>query len=208
MNDDPDLNAAYGLEGPEGSKVLYAKWAQTYDSSFAQDMHYRAPAVIAARYAELSGRGPVLDLGAGTGLVGQALHALGIIAVHGTDISPEMLVQATKKGIYAHLFEGDLTARLDVTDGTYAGVVSAGTFTNGHVGPEAFHEVIRCMASGAWAVISVNAIHWDALGFDVALEQLAQKIVEQRKEPFALYGDGASGPHADDEGWLLQLRKL
>ena len=47
-----------------------------------------------------------------------------------------MLDVAQTKGIYRALFAGDLTARLPVDDGTYAGIVSSGTFTNGHVGPE------------------------------------------------------------------------
>lgn len=207
MNDDPDLDAAYGLVGPDGSKKLYAEWAQTYDSSFAEDMDYRAPIAVAECYAKISGAAPVLDLGAGTGLLGAELARLGVTQIDGTDISPEMLVQAEKKGVYARLFEGDLTQQLDVDEGAYAGIVSSGTFTHGHVGPDALGEVLRCMARGAWAVLSVNAAHWDALGFELVLENHAMQIAEWRKEDFALYGEGAEGPHAKDKGWLLQLRK-
>ena len=30
------LEAAYGLDGPEASRSLYARWAATYDSGFIQ----------------------------------------------------------------------------------------------------------------------------------------------------------------------------
>jgi len=207
MNDDPDLEAAYGLEGPEGSKKLDAQWAQSYDSSFAADMQYRAPNAVAQCYTRISGASPVLDLGAGTGLLGAELMRLGVSAVDGTDISPEMLAQAKKKGVYQRLFEGDLTQQLDFETGAYAGIVSSGTFTHGHVGPEALGEVLRCMARGAWAVLSVNAAHWEALGFETVLEREAMQIAEWHKDDFALYGKGAQGPHAKDKGWLLQMRK-
>ena len=207
MNDDPDLEAAYGLDGPVASKKLYANWAETYDTTFAADMHYRAPAAVAACYARLSTAGPVLDLGAGTGLVGEELARRGAKDIHGTDISPEMLQQAAQKSVYARLFEGDLTARLPVEDGFYVGVVSAGTFTHGHVGPDALEEVLRCMAPKAWAVLSVNAAHWDALGFAHVLERLDPMLSDWRKDAFALYGADAQGEHAKDQGWLLQMLK-
>lgn len=207
MTEKPDLKAAYDLNGPEDSKALYADWAPSYDSSFAERMQYRAPQVVAKRYASLSGATPLLDLGAGTGLVAQALKQHGITDVHGTDISPEMLEQAKQKALYTHLFEGDLTQRLDVEDGQYNGIVSAGIFTHGHVGPEALGEVLRCMARGAWAVLSVNAHHWDAHDFAATLTALAPKLSETRKDLFELYGPDAEGDHANDKGWLLQMRK-
>ena len=207
MTNDPDLSKAYGLQGPEASQKLYAAWADTYDTDFAAGMHYLAPQAVADCYAKVSGASPVLDLGAGTGLLGQALVQHGITHVDGTDISPEMLEQAKKKGVYNRVFEGDLTGQLDVATGAYDGIVSSGTFTHGHVGPEAMAEVLRCMSHGAWAVLSVNAAHWDALGFADTLNRLTPEIATWRKQAFALYGAGSTGPHAKDKGWLLQICK-
>ena len=67
---EPDLQSAYALETPEDSKRLYADWAQSYDQSFAAEMDYQMPRIVAQIYAEAAkGAGPVADLGAGTGLV-------------------------------------------------------------------------------------------------------------------------------------------
>lgn len=68
---DPDLDDAYGLKTPEDSRRLYAGWAETYDDSFARSMDFALPRIVATIYAAHGGVGPVLDAGAGTGLVGQ-----------------------------------------------------------------------------------------------------------------------------------------
>lgn len=207
MEKKPDLSSAYALRGPKDARRLYADWAQSYDKSFAQDMGYRLPAEVARVYAGLGGGGPVLDLGAGTGLVGQHLAALGISPVDGTDISPEMLAQAETKNVYRRLFEGDITAKLDTPDGTYEGCTSAGTFTHGHVGPEAIGEVMRVLRPGGWAVLSVNAQHWAAMGFEAELARLAPMIAERREEDIAIY-DAADSDRSADRAWLLMLRRL
>lgn len=206
----PGLESAYALRGPEDSRRLYAEWADTYDSGFVREMGYRLPAEVARAYHALAGEsgaaGAVLDLGAGTGLVGEALAALGVGPLEGTDISAEMLAQAEAKGVYARLFEGDLTARLPVADAAYAGAVSAGTFTNGHVGPEALGEVLRVVRPGGWIAISVNERHWTAMGFGLALERLAPRIAERRESDVPIY-DGGHGPHAQDRSVILGLRR-
>lgn len=206
MDKRPDLAAAYDLRSPDDSRRLYADWAATYDADFADAMDYRLPEAVARRFVELGGAGPVLDLGAGTGLVG-ALLARAELQVDGTDISPEMLAVAARRGAYVRLFEGDMTARLPVPDGAYAGLVSAGTFTNGHVGPDALAEVVRLAAPGGLAVLSVNAVHWRAMGFADAVAGLSGEIEQVETPRVPIYGAGASGDHAQDEAVLLSFRK-
>ena len=73
MQDDPDLEAAYALQTPDDNRRLYAEWATTYDDEFAVDMDYMLPLHVAEAFASVGGQGPVIDLGAGTGLLGAAL---------------------------------------------------------------------------------------------------------------------------------------
>lgn len=94
------------------------------------------------------GAGPVLDLGAGTGLVAERLAARGIGPVDGVDISPEMLARARAKGCYRALHEGDATSGLDLPAAGCAGLVSAGTFTLGHLGPEVLPGLLRHVRRG------------------------------------------------------------
>ncbi|MEM9580649.1 MAG: class I SAM-dependent methyltransferase [Pseudomonadota bacterium] len=205
MKAKPDLQSAYALEGPEANLKLYADWAKSYDQSFAQETDYQSPTVVARAYAALGFAGPVLDLGAGTGLVGEELCKLGPFEIDATDLSAEMLAVAEAKQVYRRLFQGDLTRRLDIMDGHYTGAVSAGTFTHGHVGPNAMAEVLRILHPGGAAVLTVNAEHWQAKGFEAALDRLSDKIAETTRSEFALYGEKATGSHAHDKGILLTL---
>jgi len=204
----PDLEAAYSIETPDDNRRVYSAWAETYDKTFAQDMDYRMPAVIAEFFRRSGGAGNTLDIGAGTGLVAQFLNDLGIGPIDGTDISPEMLVVAGKKRLYRRLFEGDVTQRLDVPDGTYDGVVSSGTFTLGHVGPEAIDELLRVAAPGARFALSINAKHYEKAGFKAKLDSIQGQITDFALPEAAIYGENATGDHAKDTALVALFRKL
>ena len=179
------LAAAYALDSPAANRTLYARWADTYDSGFVVDRgyeyHEQVAQVFAARALGLAGPADVVvDLGCGTGLAGQALRQHRDIAIDGVDISPDMLRRAAGKRhddipVYRRLVEADLTRPLDIPDDTYAGAISAGTFTHGHVGPDALSEIVRIVRSGGSAAIGINAAHFVAAGFESALEQLTRQ---------------------------------
>ena len=207
MTKDPGLDAAYGLGGKEAIRQFYADWAQSYDSTFVADHGYILHQQVAAAFVAAGGRGPVLDIGVGTGLVGQALRGAQIGPLQGTDISREMLDQTKAKGDYAHVFEGDILAGLPAADKSYGGIVSAGTFTLGHVGPKALAEVLRLLAPGGIAVLSVNAQHWEQAGFAKALAELAPMIAKQERPQTAIYASHATHDHADDTAYLLTLTR-
>lgn len=199
---EPGLDAAYSLRTPDDSRRLYRLWAARYDSGFAAAQGYLLPGHVAAAYAGAGGVGPVLDVGAGTGLVGAALAARGIAPIEGTDISPEMLAVAAGKGHYARLFASDVTRGLDITDGHYAGVVSAGTFTLGHLGPEVLAELVRIARPGALFVLSVHTRHFDQADFAGAFAALDATITPPDLTAVAIYGEGADPAHRDDRAHL------
>ena len=201
-----DLDAAYKIHTPEDSKQLYAAWAETYESGFVADMDYRLPLAVAEAAAKWQMPGPILDLGAGTGLVGAALTGLGCGPVDGTDIAAEMLEKAAEKACYRALFQADLLAGLPVPDHSYAGIVSSGTFTLGHVGPEALPEVVRVLRPGGLALISVSKHHWRCSNFGSHLERL-RGVTARAIEEVPIYGVSARGDHARDRAYLLQFRK-
>ena len=178
------LAAAYGLDGPDANRSLYARWAGSYESGFVVDSRYHYPEQVANIFAvhglaDVELDGAVVDVGCGTGLGGRALRRHRSLIIDGIDISPEMLQQAASKvhdgsPVYRKLIEADLTRRLPVDDGQYAAAVSVGTFTHGHVGPEALTEVIRIVRTGGCAALGINAAHYAAAGFGAALDQLVR----------------------------------
>ena len=202
----PGLEAAFSLRDAEDARRLYRDWADTYDTEFAAATGYRSPRVVARALADAGGTGPVLDIGAGTGLVGEELSALGIGPVDGTDLSPEMLAVAEEKGVYARTFVADITERLPVEDGAYAGAVSAGTFTLGHVGPAALDEVVRVLRPGGLLAIAVNRAHWEQADFAAAFDALADRLQPPEIREHGIF-EGEGGAHAGDTFFLVTARR-
>ena len=202
---DYDLDNAYDIDGPDSAKSLYGNWAKTYDSSFGDGWGYIAPREIAAIYrAEASGDEPVLDIGAGTGLVAESLSGL---VVDGIDITPEMLEIAEEKKIYRNCILGNLLEPLALDDDSYGGVISSGTFTHGHVGPQCLPELLRVTRPGALFVCGCIPAVFDGMGFGSALAILnAQgRISDLSFRDIPIY-EGKDHPHAADRGLVMIFR--
>lgn len=217
--DEPGLDQAYAVETPDDNRRLYAGWAATYDSDFIEANGYVYHRNIAALFAAgLPDGGPpaegaVLDVGCGTGIVGEELRRLGVPVVDGVDISPEMLAIAEGRRldgvpIYRELLEVDLTGLVPMATDTYGGVVSVGTFTHGHLGPEPLDELVRIAQPNARFVIGINAKHWDAGGFGAWFERAEadERITSVALETVRIY-DAMEGPHAHDMATAATFRK-
>lgn len=200
------LDGAYALETPEDSVKLYAGWAENYDETFAAAHGYAYPRHIAEIFGGLGIDGPVLDIGAGTGLVAE--HLSGI--VDGIDISGEMLAAAAAKGLYRRRIEADLTGPLPIEDGHYVGFISAGTFTHGHVGPECLAELMRIARPGAVFCLGINARAFDGAGFGSAFAALVAggTITPVSFRRIRVYAEGATHEHAEDTSLVAIFERL
>ena len=168
----PSLKDAYSLRTPEDSEHLYAGWAASYDESFARARGYVYPVEVARLLLAVPPGGRILDVGAGTGLVGEALAGCGA-QIDAVDISPDMLGRAEAKGVYARVIAADLTRPLPLESASYGGLVSAGTFTHGHVGPSCLPELMRVAAPGARVALGISAEVFDRAGFGSAFARLS-----------------------------------
>ncbi len=212
MSDDgSNLQRAYTLRSPAECLELYADWAKSYDADFASARAYALPLRVAEAFLAASPpAGSVLDVGAGTGLVAAALRALGHGApLEAVDISPQMLEVAREKGLYAALHVTDITRPLPAGCGPYAGIVSAGTFTHGHVGPEALAPLLAATLPGAVVALSVNLGVWETRGFPQALAALGDRIDPPEYLDVPIYGghaDAAAEAPAGDRARILRFR--
>lgn len=202
-----DLDEAYQINGPQDARRLYGDWAPTYDESFGAAWGYIAPREIAAILRSEGGpEAEILDIGAGTGLVAEHLRGLTVDAV---DITPEMLEIARPKGLYRQLLLGDLTAMLPIPDQSYDAVISCGTFTHGHVGPECFPELLRITRPGAVFACGTIGPVLDGAGFGSALARLVAlgKITPVAWRDIPIY-EGAEHPHKEDRGLVMVFRRI
>lgn len=205
---DASLDAAYALQTPEDSVRLYGGWAQDYDRDFAAAHGYVFPAEVAKLFTERgsAAHAQVLDIGAGTGLVAEALPG---VTIDGIDISAEMLAVAEAKGLYRRRIVADLTRPLPmIGDGAYSGFISTGTFTHGHVGPACLPELMRIAAPGALFVLGIKADAFDKAGFGSAFAML---VAERRITPIdfasAPIYRGATHEHAADRALVAVFHR-
>jgi len=181
------LGAVYRAQRPEEIAALYDRWAETYDAEMSA-AGYRHPTICLALLARHLPRGaiPLLDAGAGTGLIGEWLAILGYGHAEGLDISEGMLAKAAEKRTYAALHCLAIGDRLPFPDGHYAGIVSAGVFTSGHVGVEGLDELVRICRPGGVIVLTVKNSLWHA-GFSDAISALQGRglvSVEEETQPY------------------------
>ena len=203
----PNLDLAYALESVQDNRNLYAAWAKDYETDFASTMDYILPNQVAKIFVELGGTGPVLDVGAGTGLAGQALSKLGINPIDALDLSGAMLEVALEKKIYRNFFTSDITQPIVTNNYSYQGIISSGTFTHGHVGPNAIDNLITVAEDGAFFALSINKNHWIEKGFAKKFESLNGVIEKLILHNVNIYGKNSKGEHCNDIGIVATFCK-
>jgi predicted TPR repeat methyltransferase len=192
------LNVVYAAKAPDEVARAYDDWAATYDADMAE-AGYRHPAVGLALFARHVPRGaaPMLDAGAGTGLVGEWLGLIGYPQVEALDLSAGMLAVARSKNIYAALHQAALGTALPFLDNHFAAVISTGVFTTGHVGAEGLDELIRITCPGGVIVLTVKDTVWQA-GFAARIAELAGteaiSLLEETEPYVSMPGEAGTTP--------------
>ena len=192
------LGAVYDAKVPEEIAGHYDRWAETYEADMAE-AGYRHPSICLALLTRHLPRGvePLLDAGAGTGLIGEWLEILGYPRVEALDISEGMLAIAARKNIYSALHTLALGTALPFADDAYAGIVSAGVFTSGHVGPEGLDELIRICRPDGIIVLTVKTALWST-GFADRVRELeangAIRLVELTDPYVSMPGEKGTVP--------------
>ncbi len=203
------LENAYKLATPDDSVRYYNAFAATYDEDFAAALGWHTPKTIAAIYREQATAAdvPIADIGCGTGIVAEAL-GYPPEDIDGIDISDAMLAKAQAKGLYRATIKADLTGPLGPLGQGYGAVVSAGTFTTGHLGPEVLEALLQIARPGAWFVIGVKRTFFEAAGFGPVLDAMVARgaISGVRRIETPIY-DRTDHAHAADTAEVLCFRK-
>eukprot|EP00929_Paragymnodinium_shiwhaense_P053127 TRINITY_DN265_c0_g2_i1.p2 TRINITY_DN265_c0_g2~~TRINITY_DN265_c0_g2_i1.p2 ORF type:complete len:228 (-),score=51.93 TRINITY_DN265_c0_g2_i1:271-954(-) len=138
-----------GARGPEIAQSTYDNWAGagTYDKDLS-NWDYQAPVRIATLSEEygMDKAAPVLDVGCGTGMSGEAMKAKGFTSLHGGDISPVSLevIKKEKAGLYLDLKVVDMEViPYGFPEGLFGGVVCIGVLSYVQNIEATFREWIR-----------------------------------------------------------------
>ena len=127
----------------------------------------------------------ILDVGAGTGLLGAALRERGFTVLDALDLSPAMLAEAERKGVYGTLREARLGDPLPFADGAYDSVVACGVLTTGHAPASCLDELVRITRSGGHLVFTLRSDRTPP-GYDEKIAELGAsgrwELVERGEE--------------------------
>jgi cephalosporin hydroxylase len=178
----------------------YDDWAERYDGDVAAEWD-GIPQWAAGLLGRLLGRrdAPVLDAGAGTGLAGVGLAAVGFRHLIALDISPGMLEQAAARGVYRATRVGAIAdAGVLGAEERFAGIVATGIFAAGHCGPAELECLAGHLAPGGVLVFTARGGVLDALmatleGLDGALLDALESRVYDDQPIHAVAWQAAGG---------------
>lgn len=136
-------------------RTLFDQYAERFDAALRGKLAYRGPELLhdaVARAATAIGRpcafAAGLDLGCGTGLAG-VLFRPWVARLEGVDLSPAMLAQAARLGLYERLEEAELGAALRATAaGSLDLIIAADTLCYVADLAPVFVEARRVLAQG------------------------------------------------------------
>ena len=183
------LQAVYSAEDNQALAKAYDRWAAKYDEHVTA-FGYQIPAVAAGligRYLSPEVHS-ILDAGAGTGMMGAILDALGYRGQVGIDLSAGMLDLASQRKIYTALHQMVLGERLDFSENHFGACQAMGVFTAGHAPADAFDELVRVVRPGGHLVFSVLEAVLEPKGYQdkfAALEHAGKWHLVEKTKAFA-----------------------
>ena len=176
----------YKLKKTDEVMKYYDEWGKgnKYDQDMS-DWKYSGPketVEIFKKYAKNKDI-KIYDAGCGTGLVGVELKKFGYNEYDGADLSQKLL-DLVPKNLYQNLFKADLNKTIETSDDAYDAVMCVGTFTFGHVKPNALDEFIRITKNKGLICFTINEGIHEEYGFDKKLEELESENKWKKLEFF------------------------
>ena len=167
----------YKLKTTDEVMKYYDEWSEK--GKYNKDMdewNYTGPKETVDTFRKYALEKDILifDAGCGTGLVGLQLKKYGYKNFQGADLSKKLL-ESVPKNLYQKLIKLDLNQAIELPDNTYNAVMCVGTFTFGHVKPQAIDEFIRITKKDGLICFTINEGIYKDYGFDKKIEKLKKE---------------------------------
>ena len=167
----------YKLKKTDEVMKYYDEWGE--DNKYDQDMvdwNYTGPKETSEVFVKYQKNNDIkiYDAGCGTGLVGVELKKYGFSNFYGADLSQKLL-DTVPTNLYQNLIKVDLNKSLTIQDNFYDAVMCVGTFTFGHVKPQALDEFIRITKKGGLICFTINEGIYIEYGFDKKIDLLKKE---------------------------------
>ncbi|MDF5729293.1 MAG: methyltransferase domain-containing protein, partial [Rhizonema sp. PD38] len=162
----------------------YDAWASVYDTEL--DQPYRcSPVQSASALAKvlLNKNAIILDAGAGTGMVGEALAELDYTNIVGVDQSQDMLEVARKKQVYTALYQANLEKTLAfASEETFDAILAVGVFTFGHAHPRALRSLSSLLKTDGYFILTVRVDYYnDTKSLHKVLKELSWNLISREQ---------------------------
>ena len=182
-----ELDRLYGARDLDELRSEYDRIASAYDGELVEAMGYQSHRRVAAATRRLlPPDARILDAGAGTGLLGLELAEAGFTRLDAFDLSPGMLAEARRKGVYGDVREGRLGDALAYETAGYDGVVASGVLTTGHAPADGMDELVRITRPGGHVIFTLRCDENGPPGFEEKLAELERsrrwELVERGDE--------------------------
>lgn len=218
------LDIAWSNTSEERLKEAYKVWADTYDkwaNGAQQDSspgyvgHIRCAEIFNTAASELYGdiekkNLKLLDLGCGTGLLGQVLkEKYGFDNMVGLDLSEEMLAKSREKGVYKRLICSYVTNErvTDIENAEFDGVLAAGVFTPGQIKPTVLDEILRWIKPGGIICFTCRSDAYESEEYSYK-DKFESLEIQRRWESISNSESDYYGDHPPPERRSLRARLL
>lgn len=119
----------------------------------------------------------VMDMGCGTGLVGQYLKERGFTKVTGVDASAGMIEKARTKNVYSELHELFL-GRPDTFPqefhNRYDAITASGILAEGHLDNKLFDEMLMALKVGGYAIFATRTMYLTKYNYIEKINELTE----------------------------------
>ncbi|WP_248306136.1 class I SAM-dependent DNA methyltransferase [Devosia oryzisoli] len=143
-------------------EALFDQYAPQFEASLVGKLGYRVPEMLEQMVREemaklgLTSVGKALDLGCGTGLMGERLRDA-VTHLEGVDISAAMIAETARKGIYDSLQKAELVATLNARRSDIDLMTAADVFIYCGALQPVLAALVRALKPGGLVAFSLEA---------------------------------------------------